>query len=150
MKSSDRSWKELRFQGSLQVGDLVVGNDSSFKFLGMANFKELLVWQKSINFVTEIYELTNDFPKNEMCGLTSQIRRASISIPSNIAEGNSRISVPDYLQFLKIARGSCAEVETQLIIAQNLKFLSEEHYLKLNQDIIEISKMLNGLINSLK
>jgi len=116
----------------------------------MANFKELLVWQKSINFVTEIYELTNDFPKNEMYGLTSQIRRASISIPSNIAEGNSRRSVADYLQFLKIARGSCAEVETQLIIAQNLKFLNEEHYLKLNQDIIEISKMLNGLINSLK
>lgn len=116
----------------------------------MANFKELLVWQKFINFVTEIYELTNDFPKDEMYGLTSQIRRASISIPSNIAEGNSRRSVADYLQFLKIARGSCAEVETQLIIAQNLKFLSEEHYLKLNQDIIEISKMLNGLINSLK
>lgn len=116
----------------------------------MANFKELLVWQKSINFVTEIYELTNDFPKNEMYGLISQIRRASISIPSNIAEGNSRRSVADYLQFLKIARGSCAEVETQLIIAQNLKFLSEEHYLKLNQDIIEILKMLNGLINSLK
>lgn len=122
----------------------------SFKYLSMANFKELLVWQKSINFVTEIYELTNHFPKDEMYGLTSQIRRASISIPSNIAEGNSRRSVADYLQFLKIARGSCAEVETQLIIAQNLKFLSEEHYLKLNQDIIEISKMLNGLINSLK
>ncbi|MDF2831089.1 four helix bundle protein [Chryseobacterium indoltheticum] len=116
----------------------------------MANFKELLVWQKSMNFVTEIYELTNDFPKNEMYGLISQIRRASISIPSNIAEGNSRRSVADYLQFLKIARGSCAEVETQLIIAQNLKFLNEEHYLKLNQGIIEISKMLNGLINSLK
>lgn len=116
----------------------------------MANFKELLVWQKSINFVTEIYEVTNNFPKDEMYGLTSQIRRASISIPSNIAEGNSRRSVADYLQFLKIARGSCAEVETQLIIAQNLKFLSEEHYLKLNQDIIEILKMLNGLINSLK
>lgn len=106
----------------------------------MANFKELLVWQKSINFVTEIYEVTNDFSKDEIYGLTSQIRRASISIPSNIAEGNSRRSVADYLQFLKIARGSCAEVETQLIIAKNLKFLDVEHYLKLNQDIIEISK----------
>lgn len=116
----------------------------------MANFKELLVWQKSINFVTEIYETTNSFPRDEMYGLTSQIRRASISIPSNIAEGNSRRSVADYLQFLKIARGSSAEVETQLIIAKNLKFLNEESYLKLNHDIIEISKMLNGLINSLK
>ncbi|MGI9650026.1 four helix bundle protein [Chryseobacterium sp. RLHN22] len=116
----------------------------------MANFKELLVWQKSISFVTEIYQLTNVFPKDEMYGLTSQIRRASISIPSNIAEGNSRRSVADYLQFLKIARGSSAEIETQLIIAKNLKFLSEENYLKLNQDITEISIMLNGLINSLK
>lgn len=95
----------------------------------MANFKELLVWQKSINFVTEIYEVTNDFSKDEMYGLTSQIRRASISIPSNIAEGNSRRSIADYLQFLKIARGSCAEVETQLIIAKNLKFINEEIYL---------------------
>lgn len=116
----------------------------------MAHFKELLVWQKSINFVTEIYKATDCFPKSEMFGLISQIRRASVSIPSNIAEGNSRRSVPDYLQFLKISRGSCAEVETQLIIAKNLNFLSEENYLILNQNIIEISKMLNGLIKSLK
>ena len=116
----------------------------------MAHFKELLVWQKSINFVTEIYKETEAFPKAEMYGLTSQIRRATVSIPSNIAEGNSRRSVPDYLQFLRISRGSCAEVETQLIISKNLGFLYEEKSLKLNQDIIEISKMLNGLINSLK
>jgi len=116
----------------------------------MANFKELLVWQKSIDFVTEIYNATYAFPKDETFGLQSQIRRASVSIPSNIAEGNSRRSKPDYLQFLKIARGSCAEVETQLIISRNLNFLNPEIYLKLNQDIIEISKMLNGLINSLK
>ncbi len=116
----------------------------------MANFKELLVWQKSIDFVTEIYKITETFPKDETFGLKSQIRRASVSIPSNIAEGNSRRSKPDYLQFLKISRGSCAEVETQLIISRNLNFLKEENYQKLNQDIIEISKMLNGLINSLK
>ncbi|AZA53186.1 four helix bundle protein [Chryseobacterium sp. G0201] len=116
----------------------------------MANFKELLVWQKSINFVTEIYRTTESFPKDETFGLKSQIRRASVSIPSNIAEGNSRRSKPDYLQFLKISRGSCAEVETQLIISKNLNFLNENEYLQLNQNIIEISKMLNGLINSLK
>lgn len=116
----------------------------------MANFKELLVWQKSIDFVTEIYRITETFPKDETFGLKSQIRRASVSIPSNIAEGNSRRSKLDYLQFLRISRGSCAEVETQLIISRNLNFLKEENYLKLNQDIIEISKMLNGLINSLK
>lgn len=116
----------------------------------MANFKELLVWQKSVDFVTEIYKITETFPKDETFGLKSQIRRASVSIPSNIAEGNSRRSKPDYLQFLKISRGSCAEVETQLIVSRNLNFLKEENYLKLNRDIIEISKMLNGLINSLK
>lgn len=116
----------------------------------MANFKELLVWQKSIDFVTEMYRITETFPKAEIYGLISQIRRASVSIPSNIAEGNSRRSKPDYLQFLKIARGSCAEVETQLIISKNLGFLNEDDYLKLNQEIIEITKMLNGLINSLQ
>lgn len=116
----------------------------------MANFKELLVWQRSIDFVTDIYRSTGSFPKDEMYGLISQIRRASVSIPSNIAEGNSRRSKPDYLQFLKIARGSCAEVETQLMISKNLNYLNEENYQKLNNNIIEISKMLNGLINSLQ
>ncbi|MCP1298335.1 four helix bundle protein [Chryseobacterium sp. S0630] len=116
----------------------------------MANFKELLVWQKSIDFVTDIYRITETFPKTEIYGLISQIRRSAVSIPSNIAEGNSRRSKPDYLQFLKIARGSCAEVETQLIISKNLGFLNEDDYLKLNQEIIEITKMLNGLINSLQ
>lgn len=116
----------------------------------MANFKELLVWQKSIDFVTEIYRTTETFPKTEIYGLVSQIRRAAVSIPSNIAEGNSRRSKPDYLQFLKISRGSCAEVETQLIISKNLNFLNESEYLELNERIIEISKMLNGLINALQ
>ncbi|SMC79668.1 four helix bundle protein [Chryseobacterium sp. YR221] len=116
----------------------------------MANFKDLLVWQKAIDFVTEIYKNTESFPKDEIYGLISQLRRAAVSIPSNIAEGNSRRSKLDYLQFLKISRGSCAEVETQLIISKKLNFLTEENYLKLNQDIIEISKMLNGLINSLQ
>jgi len=88
----------------------------------MAHFKELLVWQKSIHFVTEIYKETEFFPKSEMYGLVSQSRRATVSIASNIAEGNSRRSVPDYVQFLRISRGSCAEVETQLIISKNLGF----------------------------
>lgn len=116
----------------------------------MANFKELLVWQKSVDFVTEIYRITETLPKTETYGLISQIRRAAVSIASNIAEGNSKRSKPDYLQFFKISRGSCAEVETQLIISKNLKFLNEEDYLKLNPEIIEITKMLNGLINSLQ
>ena len=111
----------------------------------MANFKDLLVWQKSIDFVTEVYKVTDTFPENEVYGLISQIRGVSVSIPSNIAEGNSRRSKPDYLQFLKISRGSCDEIETQLIISNNLKFLKEEDYVKLSEQITEISKMLNEI-----
>ena len=116
----------------------------------MANFKELLVWQKSIAFVAEVYKLTDSYPEKEKFGLISQLRRASVSVPFNIAEGNSRRSLLDYIQFLKIARGSCAEIETQLFISKNLNFISEELFLKLNQEIIEITKMINGLINFLK
>lgn len=85
----------------------------------MAYFKELLVWQKAISFVTIIYKTTENFPKTEIYGLTAQIRRAAVSIPSNIAEGNARRSKLDYIQFLKIARGSCAELETQLTFQRN-------------------------------
>ncbi len=116
----------------------------------MAEFKELLVWQKSIDFVTKVYQVTESFPEKEKFGLISQLTRASVSVPSNIAEGNSRRSLPDYIQFLKIARGSCAEIETQLIISKKLNFITEELFLKLNNQIIEITKMINGLINSLK
>ena len=116
----------------------------------MGNFKELLVWQKSIEFVTEIYELTAKFPNEEKFGLVSQIRRASVSIPSNIAEGNSRRSSADYIQFLKIARGSAAEVETQIIISKNLHFIKDDNFTELSLKISELLKMLNGLINYLK
>jgi len=116
----------------------------------MAHFKELIVWQKSINLVTEIYRVTEKFPSNEIYGLTSQLRRASVSIPSNIAEGNSRRSKADYLQFLRIARGSCSEIETQIIISKNLGFIDNTIFETLSFNIIEISKMINGLINSLK
>ena len=88
----------------------------------MGNFKELVVWKKSMELVTEIYEITGTFPSEEKFGLVSQVRRAAVSIPSNIAEGNSRRSSADYIQFLKIARGSGAEVETQIIISKKLTF----------------------------
>ncbi|OJX31178.1 MAG: four helix bundle protein [Chryseobacterium sp. 36-9] len=116
----------------------------------MAHFKELIVWQKSIDLVTKIYKVTEKFPSNEIYGLTSQLRRASVSIPSNIAEGNTRRSKADYVQFLRIARGSCSEVETQIIISKNLGFIDENSFEELSFNIIEISKMLSGLINSLK
>lgn len=116
----------------------------------MAHFKELIVWQKSINLVTEIYRITEKFPPNEIYGLTSQLRRATVSVPSNIAEGNTRRSKADYLQFLRIARGSCSEIETQIIISKNLRFIDDNIFETLSFNIIEISKMINGLINSLK
>lgn len=115
----------------------------------MANFKDLMVWQKSMELVTDIYKITSDFPSNEKYGLVSQVRRSAISIPSNIAEGNSRRSVPDYIQFIKIARGSAAELETQIIISKNLEIIDKEKHMELNLKITEISKMLNGLINYL-
>lgn len=116
----------------------------------MANFKDLLVWQKSIDLVTEVYKITSNFPSNEKYELVRQLRKSAISIPSNIAEGNSRRSAADYSQFIKIARGSAAELETQIIISKNLKFIDKEKHDALILKVIEISKMLNGLINYLK
>ncbi|PTT35626.1 four helix bundle protein [Chryseobacterium sp. HMWF028] len=116
----------------------------------MGNYKELFVWQKSVDLITEIYIVTAAFPKEELYGLTSQIRRSSISIPSNIAEGHSRRSTNDYLQFLKIARGSSAELETQLIISKNLNYLNPENFQILIEKTSEISKMLNVVITKLQ
>lgn len=89
----------------------------------MRTHKDLDVWRKSIDFVTRVYEVTNGFPKSELYGLTSQLRRAAVSIPSNIAEGASRKSKTEFKQFLDIALSSGAEIETQIIIAFNLKYL---------------------------
>lgn len=116
----------------------------------MGSFKELFVWQKSMDLVTNLYKFTENFPKTEMYGLSSQMRRCAVSVPSNIAEGHSRRSTLDYLQFLKIARGSLAELETQLIITKNLNYISEETFIFNEQRILEISKMLNALITSIK
>lgn len=95
-------------------------------------YKDLAVWQKSINFTVEIYKLTQTFPKEELYGLTSQIRRAAVSIPSNIAEGNERNSHKEFNQFLHIALGSAAELDTQLLIAKELcAILNNQHSTKL-------------------
>ena len=110
------------------------------------SYRDLTVWKKSMNLVTRVYSLVESFPESEKFGLTSQLKRASISIPSNIAEGNGRESPKSMIQFLKIARGSLFEVETQLLIAVELDFINEcKNELGL---IIEISKMLNALIRS--
>jgi four helix bundle protein len=91
-------------------------------------YKELIVWQKAMTLVQEVYRITNSFPKEEVFGLTSQIRRAAVSIPSNIAEGRSRRTRKDFGQFLAIAYGSAAELETQLLIAKSLNYGDQSRY----------------------
>ncbi len=112
-------------------------------------YKDLLIWQKGISLVKEVYRCTETFPADEKFGLTSQIRRSAVSIPSNIAEGWGRDSISSNVQFLKIARGSLMELETQLIIAFELNFIEKDKYDKLIELITEESKMLNAFISSI-
>lgn len=112
----------------------------------MTSYKDLIVYQKSIQLVTIVYQLTENFPQKEIFGITNQIRRASISIPSNIAEGSARNYSKEYIQFFHIALGSAAELDTQLEISTNLQYLKQEEFLKLTDQLKEISKLLIGLI----
>ena len=114
--------------------------------MSMKNHKDLEVWKKSVAFVTEIYRISKSFPKEEIYGLTSQLRRAAVSIPSNIAEGAARQSNKDFERFLFISLGSISEVETQLIISKNLEYLNENEFETLQNKLIEMRKMLLGLI----
>ena len=114
------------------------------------NFENLIVWQKSVDLTEEIYFLTKNFPREELYGLTSQMRRAAFSIPLNISEGQGRKSKKEFTQFLLIARGSAYELTTALLISLRLHYLSEENYNQLRQKIRDIIKLLNGLINYLK
>jgi len=111
--------------------------------------KDLEVWQKSIAFVTAIYKATDSFPNREIYGLTSQIRRSAVSIPSNIAEGATRKGKTEFKQFLYIALASGAELETQLIIGHNLNYLNKIQSEKLIDDLNTISRMIQGLIKSI-
>ena len=115
----------------------------------MKNFKELLVWQKSTELVARVYQITGSFPAEEKYGLASQMRRAAVSIPSNIAEGHMRATNKDFGQFLSIARGSCAELETQNVISKKLGYAREGDYVELDSKIEEISKMLSSLRSKL-
>lgn len=112
-------------------------------------FKDLIVWNKAVNLVTVIYDLTKDFPKDEIFGLTSQIRRAAVSIPANIAEGRFRGSRKDFVQFLRIAYASGAELETELIISENLSFGNKNKLRDANDELSEIMRMLNVMISKL-
>lgn len=107
----------------------------------MHQFKELLIWKKSRLFSSKIYSATANFPNEEKFGITNQLRRAAVSIPSNIAEGSSRNSNKDFARFLEIAIGSAYEVETQLLISSDLGFINEESTIELTNMLEEIIKM---------
>ncbi|HEY9586335.1 MAG TPA: four helix bundle protein [Candidatus Paceibacterota bacterium] len=112
-------------------------------------YKDLVVWQKSIELVSDIYKITKNFPKEEIFGITSQMRRAAISISSNIAEGSGRGTGKDFVHFLIISIGSALELETQIEIAFRLQLINELNYNRITSLLTEIIKMLRGLIRSL-
>lgn len=112
-------------------------------------FRNLIAWQKAYAFALEIYKATKGFPKDELYGLTSQIRRAAVSISANIAEGYERQHRKEYIQFLTIAKGSLGEVETYLMFARNLGYIRENEYAMLEEMRRETGRLLRGLIKSL-
>lgn len=116
----------------------------------MRNFKELKIWQKGFEIAVETYKLANTFPSSEKFGISSQITRAAVSIPSNVAEGSSRRSDKDYHRFIEISLGSSFELETQLLIAKAVEFGDSVFCNNLLTKVIEEQKMLSSFMNSLK
>ncbi|MBU2213740.1 four helix bundle protein [Patescibacteria group bacterium] len=116
----------------------------------MRSYRDLIVWQQSVELVTILYVLTQKFPKEELYGLTSQLRRSAVSIPSNIAEGKSRKTKKDYIKFLNIAYSSGAELETQIEIAKRLPQTKDFDYRKISSLLFGVMKMLNSLIRKLQ
>ena len=116
----------------------------------MKDFRNLKVWERAHNFVLDIYKVTKSFPKEELYGLTPQIRRSSSSIPTNIAEGCGKIGDVDFRRYLVIAMGSSSELEYQLLLAKDLQYIDTPQYEVLQRELIELRKMLNGLIQKLK
>ncbi len=116
----------------------------------LKNYRDLKVWQKSYRLCLDLYRITKKFPKEERYGLTSQIRRAAVSIPSNIAEGYGRKTTADYLRFLYIAYGSIGELETQLLLSGDLNYVNQENLKALKDGTEEVERMLKAMIKSLE
>ncbi len=114
------------------------------------HFKDLIAWQKAMDLVTDIYRVTDSFPKREVFSLTDQIRRAAVSIPSNIAEGQAHYSHREFLHFLRHSAGSLAEVETQLLIAERIGYIDQASTASLIKKAHEVGRILNGLMSSLR
>ena len=116
----------------------------------LKSFKELIVWQKAYQLCLEIYRISKEFPNDEKYGLSSQMRRAALSIPSNIAEGYGRRTIPDYVRCLYIAYGSTCELETQILLAKDLDYLESDDESLILERINEVERMLMALIKSLE
>jgi four helix bundle protein len=114
------------------------------------HFKDLVVWQKAMEMVTEVYKLTDNFPQREVYSLTNQIRRAAVSVPSNIAEGQAHHNNREFVHFLRHSSGSLAELETQLHIAENLGYTDATSTAKILLRVHEVGRILNGLIGSIR
>jgi four helix bundle protein len=117
--------------------------------MAVKNYSELLAWQRAMDLVESVYKVTQTFPREELYGLTSQIRRAVVSIPSNIAEGQGRGPTKEFTHHLAIAYGSLCEVQTQLLIAKRLGLINEQSFQALFELSQEVARLTNGLINSL-
>jgi four helix bundle protein len=113
------------------------------------SYRDLIAWQKAMDLVTEVYECTQSFPRTEVYGLVSQLRRAAVSVPSNVAEGHARLSTGEFRQFLGHALGSLVEVETQVMIGERLGYLDSKRTAALLDRTAEIGRILNGLLRSL-
>lgn len=118
--------------------------------MGIESYKDLDAWKLSIRVTRFVYRASEKFPPDERFGLTSQIRRAAVSVPSNIAEGWGRGTTSDYARFLRMARGSLYEVETQCVVARELGFMSDEVFQSMDEVITECSKVLFGLLRSVE
>ena len=116
----------------------------------MKDFRQLKVWEKSHQLALAVYKVTKEFPKEELYGLTSQIRRSSMSIPTNIAEGCGRNTDADFARFLQMAMGSASETEYQLILAHDLDFLPNDSYEQLHNEVEEVKRMLASLLKTLR
>ncbi len=113
------------------------------------SYRDLIVWQKAMDMVTEVYRLTRTFPREELYGLTSQLRRAAVSVPSNIAEGQGRLTRGEFQQFLGYARGSLLETETLVLTAMNLNYIVNEQAGRILNLSAEVGRTLNGLLSSI-
>ena len=114
------------------------------------SYRDLVAWQKAMKFVTALYDATRQFPSEERYGITNQLRRAAVSVPSNIAEGQAHFSQREFRHFLRHSRGSLAELETQILIAQRRHYLTESQAAELHKRAHEVGRILSGLLNSLK